>query len=59
MTIRRKVPVFLLLISIALVGGGCVASGLLLLDSFVQLEEREVRLDVERAGYALSDEWPI
>ena len=55
MTIRRRVPLFLLLISIALVAV-VAASGLLLLDSFVQLEQREVRLDVERAGYALSDE---
>lgn len=33
-----------------------ITSRILLLDSFVQFEQREVRLNVERAGNALSDE---
>jgi signal transduction histidine kinase len=56
MTIRRRVPVFLVLISISLLAAVALTSRVLLLDSFVQLEEREVRLNVERAGNALSDE---
>ena len=56
MTIRRKVPVFLVLISISLLAVVALTSRVLLLDSFVQLEEREVRLNVQRAGNALSDE---
>jgi signal transduction histidine kinase len=56
MTIRRKVPVFLLLISIALLAVVAITSRVLLLDRFVQLEEREVLLNVQRAGNALSDE---
>ena len=56
MTIRRKVPVFLALISIALLAVVATTSRVLLLDSFVHLEEREVRLNMQRAGNALSDE---
>jgi len=56
MTIRRRVPVFLVLTSIALLAVVSVTSRRLLLDSFVQIEEREVRLNVQRAGNALSDE---
>ncbi len=56
MTIRRKVPVFLVLISISLMAVVAVTSRALLLDRFVQLEDREVHLNVERAGNALSDE---
>ena len=56
MTIRRKVPVFLVLASAALLAVMAITSRVLLLDSFVQFEEREVRLNVGRAGNALSDE---
>ena len=56
MTIRRKVPVYLALISIALLAVVATTSRVLLLDSFVHLEEREVRLNMQRAGNALSDE---
>jgi len=56
MTIRRKVPVFLVLVSISLLAVVAITSRVMLLDSFVQIEEREVRLNVERAGNALSDE---
>ncbi len=56
MTIRRKVPVFLVLISIALMAVVAVTSRALLLDRFIQLEDREVHLNVQRAGNALADE---
>ena len=56
MTIRRRVPVFLVLTSIALLAVVSITSQRLLLDSFVQIEQREVRLNVQRAGNALSDE---
>jgi signal transduction histidine kinase len=56
MTIRRKVPVLLVLTSVALLGVMAFTSRVLLLDRFVQFEEREVRLNVERAANALSDE---
>jgi len=56
MTIRRKVPVFLVLASISLLAVMAITSRVLLLDSFVHFEEREVRLNVERAGNALSDD---
>jgi len=56
MTIRRKVPVLLVLISLSLVAVVAITSRVLLLDRFVQLEDREVRLNVERANNALSDE---
>jgi signal transduction histidine kinase len=56
MTIRRRVPVFLVLTSIALLAVVSITSRRLLLDSFVQIEEREVRLNVQRAGNALSGE---
>ena len=59
MTIRRKVPVFLVLASAALLAVMAITSRVLLLDSFVQFEEREVRLNVGRAGNALSDELTI
>jgi signal transduction histidine kinase len=55
-TIRRKVPVFLVLASVALLAVMAITSRLLLLDNFVHFEEREVGLNVERAGNALSDE---
>jgi signal transduction histidine kinase len=55
MTIRRKVPVILVLISVALLGVVAVTSRILLLHGFEQLEEREVFLNVERASNALSD----
>jgi signal transduction histidine kinase len=56
MTIRRKVPVLLVLTCAALLGVMAFTSRVLLLDRFVQFEEQEVRLNVERAGNALSDE---
>ena len=56
MTIRRKVPVFLVLTSVSLLAVIAITSRVLLLNSFVHFEEREVRLNVERAGNALSDE---
>jgi signal transduction histidine kinase len=56
MTIRRQVPVLLVLTLISLLIVVAGTSRGLLLNSFVQLEEREVRLNVERAGNALSDE---
>lgn len=56
MTIRRKVPVYLVLASISLLGVIAITSRVLLLDSFVHFEEREVRLNMERAGNALSDD---
>jgi sensor domain CHASE-containing protein len=56
MTIRRKVPVYLVLTSISLLGVIAITSRVLLLDSFVHFEEREVRLNLERAGNALSDD---
>ena len=56
MTIRRKVPVLLVLTCVALLGVMAFTSRVLLLDRFVQFEEREVRLNVDRAGNALSDE---
>jgi signal transduction histidine kinase len=56
MTIRRKVPVLLVLTCAALLGVMVFTSRVLLLDSFVHFEEQEVRLNVERAGNALSDE---
>jgi len=56
MTIRRKVPVFLVLISISLMAVVALTSRALLLDRFVRLEDREVHLNVQRAGNALSDE---
>jgi signal transduction histidine kinase len=56
MTIRRKVPVLLALTCAALLGVMLFSSRALLLDSFVHFEEQEVRLNVERAGNALSDE---
>jgi signal transduction histidine kinase len=55
-TIRRKVAVFLALASAALLAVMAITSRILLLDSFVQFEEREVRLNVGRAGNALFDE---
>jgi len=56
MTIRRKVPFFLVLILISLLAVVAATSRVLLLDSFIQLEDREVRLNVQRADNALSDE---
>ena len=57
MTIRRKVPLFLALDLVSLLGcGGNL--GVLLLHSFLKLEEADVRLNVERAGNALSDDSP-
>src|ERR1700683_3014285 len=56
MTIRRQVPVFLVVTLISLLIVVAATSRVLLLDSCVQLEEREVRLNVQRAGNALSDE---
>ncbi len=56
MTIRRQVPVVLVLTLISLLMIVAATSRVLLLGRFVQLEEREVRLNVQRAGNALSDE---
>src|ERR1700682_2209506 len=56
MTIRRQVPVLLVLTLISLLIVVAATSRVLVLDSFVQLEEREVRLNVQRAENALSDE---
>lgn len=44
------------LIAISLLAVVAITSRALLLDRFVQIEDREVRLNVERAGNALSDE---
>lgn len=44
---------FLVLASAALLAVMAITSRVLLLDSFVQFEEREVRLNVGRAGNAL------
>ncbi|HUJ21833.1 MAG TPA: ATP-binding protein [Bryobacteraceae bacterium] len=56
MTIQRKVPVFLALTLIWLLVVLAATSRLLVLDSFARLEEREVRLNIQRAENALSDE---
>jgi signal transduction histidine kinase len=53
MTIQRKVPLILALTLIGLLLAVSVTSRVLLLDSFVQLEEREVRLNLLRADKAL------
>jgi signal transduction histidine kinase len=56
MTIRKRVAVFLALILVALLEVVAVTSRVLLLDSFVRLEEGDVRLNLQRASNALSDE---
>jgi signal transduction histidine kinase len=56
MTIRKRVAVFLVLILVSLLEVVAVTSRVLLLDSFVRLEESDVRLNVQRAGNALSDD---
>jgi signal transduction histidine kinase len=56
MTIRMRVAVFLALILVSLLEVVAVTSRVLLLDSFVRLEESDVRLNVQRAGNALSDD---
>lgn len=56
MTIRTRVAVFLVLILVCLLEVVAVTSRVLLLDSFVRLEEADVRLNVQRAGNVLSDE---
>ncbi len=56
MTIQRKVPLILAFTLIGLLCAVSVTSRVLLLDSFVQLEEREVRLNLLRADKALSAE---
>jgi signal transduction histidine kinase/DNA-binding response OmpR family regulator len=55
-SIRRKVLALLVLISVALSAVIAITSRVLLLDSFLQLEESAVRVNVQRVGIALSDE---
>jgi signal transduction histidine kinase len=56
MRIRTKVSLILAVTLVCLVAGLFATSRLLLTASFVQLEEREVRLNLDRAVNALSDE---
>lgn len=56
MTIRKRVAVFLVLILVALLEVVAVTSRVLLLNSFVRLEEADVRVNVQRAESALSGE---
>jgi signal transduction histidine kinase len=56
MTIQQKVPLILALTLVGLLFAVSVTSRVLLLDSFVQLEEREVRLNLQRAHNALLDD---
>lgn len=56
MTIRKRVAVLLALILISLLEVVAVTSRVLLLDSFANLEDADVRLNMERASNALSDE---
>ena len=56
MTIQGKVPLILAFTLIGLLVAVSVTSRVLLLDSFVQLEEREVRLNLQRAHNALLDD---
>jgi signal transduction histidine kinase len=56
MTIRQRVAVLLALILISLLEVVAVTSRVLLLDSFANLEDADVRLNMERASNALSDE---
>jgi signal transduction histidine kinase len=56
MTIQRKVHLILALTLIGLLFAVSLTSRVLLLDSFVQLEEREVRLNLQRAHNALLDD---
>ena len=56
MTIRRRVPVFLALTLVTLLAVVAATSRLLVLRSFVQLEERDVRLNMQRAENALADD---
>jgi signal transduction histidine kinase len=56
MTIRRKVPLILAVTLFSLIGAILASSYLLLTGSFVRLEEREVRLNLERAKNAIADD---
>jgi signal transduction histidine kinase len=56
MTIQRKVPLILALTLLGLLLAVSVTSRVLLLDSFVQLEDREVHLNLQRAYNALLDD---
>jgi len=56
MTIRRKVPLILAVTLFSLIGAILASSYLLLTGSFVRLEEREVRLNLERAKNAITDD---
>jgi len=56
MTIRKRVAVFLILILVALLEVVAVTSRVLLLNSFIRLEESDVLLNMQRAGNALTDE---
>src|SRR5690348_8182534 len=55
MTIRRKVPLILAVALVSLIGAILVSSYLLLTGSFIRLEERDVRLNLERATNAIAD----
>src|SRR5438445_12897228 len=56
MTIRRKVPFILAVTLIWLIAAILVTSRILLNSSFIRLEERDVRLNLERAINAIGDE---
>jgi signal transduction histidine kinase len=56
MTIRRKVPLILAVTLFSLIGVILASSYLLLTGSFVRIEEREVRLNLERAKNAMADD---
>ena len=56
MTIRRKVPLILAVTLVSLIGAILASSYLLLTGSFIRLEERDVRLNLERATNAIADD---
>ena len=49
MTIRKKVPLILAITLVCLIAVILMTSQLLLRSSFIRLEERDVRLNLERA----------
>jgi len=56
MTIQKRVPVFLAVTLLSLLAVLSASSRLLLLQSFLRLEDRDVRLNMQRAGNALADD---
>jgi PAS domain S-box-containing protein len=56
MKIRRKVSLIVTLTMVGCVAAILATARLLLIDRFAQLEEREVRLNVQRAANALSED---